>query len=84
MGWIPDVLIIVGQPDEMNAVRECRKLGKRSLTILDTDCDPSLADVFVPANDDSVPSLTFLLTTFVEAILKGRRRLEQRRDRSGW
>ncbi len=79
MGWIPDVLIIVGQPDEMNAVRECRKLGKRSLTILDTDCDPSLADVFVPANDDSVPSLTFLLTTFVEAILKGRRRLEQRR-----
>lgn len=79
MKWIPDILIIVGQPDEMNAVRECRKLGRRSLTILDTDCDPSLADLFVPANDDSVPSLTFLLNTFVEAILKGRSSLEERR-----
>ena len=80
MGWIPDILIIVGQPDEMNAVRECRKLGRRSLTILDTDCDPSLADLFVPANDDSVPSLKFLLNTFVDAIQKGRTLREERRN----
>ena len=80
MGWIPDILIIVGQPDEMNAVRECRKLGRRSLTILDTDCDPSLADLFIPANDDSVPSLTFLLNSFVEAIGKGRTLFEERRE----
>jgi small subunit ribosomal protein S2 len=80
MGWIPDILIIVGQPDEMNAVRECRKLGRRSLTILDTDCDPSLADLFVPANDDSVPSLKFLLSTFVDAIQKGRTLREERRN----
>ena len=79
MGRIPDVLIIIGQPNEMNAVRECQKLGRQNVTILDTDCDPSLADFFVPANDDSVPSLTFLLTTFVKAILKGRAMLEEKK-----
>lgn len=80
MGRIPDVLIIIGQPNEMNAVRECQKLGRQNVTILDTDCDPSLADFFVPANDDSVPSLTFLLTTFVKAILKGRAMLEEKKE----
>ena len=68
---LPDVVVIVGQAEEMNAVRECKKLGIRSITILDTNCDPTAADLFVPANDDSVTSLRFLLQIFSDAILKG-------------
>lgn len=68
---LPDVVVIVGQPEEMNAVRECRKLGIRSITVLDTNCDPTVADLFVPANDDSVTSLRFLLQMFSDAIVKG-------------
>jgi small subunit ribosomal protein S2 len=77
MASIPDVVVIVGQPDEINAVRECQKLGLRSVTILDTDCDPTLADLFVPANDDSVASLQFILSEFVEAIQKGQKQFHQ-------
>ena len=72
MRKIPDVVIIVGQPDERNAVLECQKVGLRTITILDTDCDPTLADLFVPANDDSARSVKFLLDAFVEAIKKGK------------
>ena len=68
---IPDVVIIIGQQEEMNAVRECQKLGIRTITILDTDCDPSFADLFIPANDDSVSSIKLLLTEFISAIKKG-------------
>lgn len=83
MASIPDVVIIVGQPDEINAVRECQKLGLRSVTILDTDCDPSLADLFVPANDDSVASLQLILTEFVDAIQKGQKQyLEVQKKRT--
>ena len=74
MARLPDVVIIIGQTESINAVRECRKLGIPNLTILDTNCDPTLADMFVPANDDSVTSLRFLLTTFVKAIQRGRSR----------
>ena len=70
---IPDVVIIIGQPQEMNAVRECQKLGIRSVTNLDTDCDPTLADLFVPANDDSVASLRLILNQFLESIRKGQK-----------
>jgi small subunit ribosomal protein S2 len=69
---VPDVVIIVGQPEEMNAVKECRKLGIRTVTILDTNCDPTVADFFVPANDDSAASLRFVLQVFLDAIQTGR------------
>ena len=65
MNSIPDVVIIIGQLEEMNAVKECQKLNLRSVTILDTDCNPMLADLFVPANDDSVSSLKLILNEFV-------------------
>jgi small subunit ribosomal protein S2 len=70
---IPDIAIIIGQSEEMNALRECNKLGIRSITILDTDCDPSISDLMIPANDDSMPSIKLLLNEFVEAINKGQK-----------
>lgn len=73
MTKLPDVVIIIGQSEEIHAVYECKKLGISSVTILDTDCDPSLADFFVPANDDSIASLQFLLTGFISAIQKGQK-----------
>lgn len=78
MKKIPDIVIIVGQPDEHNAVLECQKLGLRTVTILDTDCDPTVADLFVPANDDSARSVKFLLANFVEAIRKGQQVYDER------
>lgn len=72
MSRIPDVVIILGQPDEITAVYECQRLGIRSITVLDTDCDPSLADLFIPANDDSVTSIQLILNELVSSINSGR------------
>ena len=76
MEKIPDIVIIIGQSEEINAVRECKKLGIRTITILDTDCDPSLADLFIPANDDSISSIKLLLGECVKAIKKGQQNRE--------
>ena len=69
----PDIVILVGQPREMNAVLECNKLGIRTITILDTNCDQSLADLFIPANDDSIRSVELILGELTEAIKKGQK-----------
>ena len=74
MSQLPDIVIIVGQQKEMNAVRECQKLKIPSLTILDTDGDPSLTDFFIPANDDSITSLNFILTQFLKYIQYGQKK----------
>lgn len=71
MSRLPDIVIIVGQPEEIHAVRECRQLGIPTVTILDSNCDPTLSDWFVPSNDDSVAALYLLLNAFEKAILHG-------------
>jgi small subunit ribosomal protein S2 len=71
MQGLPDIVIIIGQPEEINALRECNKLGIRSITVVDTDCDPSITDLIVPANDDSTPSIKLLLNEFESAIKQG-------------
>lgn len=67
MTKLPDIVIIIGQNKEMNAVRECLNLGVTIITILDTNCDPTLTDFLIPANDDSVSSVSLILRSFSSA-----------------
>jgi len=68
-----NVAIIIGQKHEMNAIRECQKLGIKMFQILDTNCNPTLADHFVPANDDSRNALEYLLKEFLTHIRLGQK-----------
>lgn len=62
------VAIIIGQKEEMNAVRECQKLGMKIFTIVDTNCNPTLADHIIPTNDDSRNAIKYILTKFITRI----------------
>lgn len=68
MGKVPDVVIIVGQSRELTAAKECMKLGIPLISILDTNCDPTLTDFVIPANDDSFRSVSIILDTLCDAI----------------
>ena len=77
MTKLPGVVIIVGQPEEIHAVRECRQLGIPTVTLLDSNCDPTLADWFIPANDDSVSALRLILDSFEQAITNGQKKFDE-------
>nr|YP_009238451.1 ribosomal protein S2 [Kirchneriella aperta]AMO00986.1 ribosomal protein S2 [Kirchneriella aperta] len=68
-----NVVILVGQQEEMNAVRECRKLGMRMFTVVDTNCNPRLSDYIIPANDDSRNSIKFILGQILTHIRLGQK-----------
>lgn len=63
-----NVAIIVGQQEEMNAVRECQKLGIKMFTLVDTNCNPKLSDHVIPVNDDSRNSVKFVLEAMLTHI----------------
>ena len=63
-----NIAIVVGQKEEMNAVRECQKLGLKMFNIVDTNCNPSFADHIIPANDDSRNSIKYVLNKFLVRI----------------
>ena len=74
MTALPKTVILIGQLTEMTALKECKRLKIRNITILDTDCNPELADLFIPANDDSSSSLNLILGELQTAINVGRQK----------
>ncbi len=72
MRKIPDVVIMVDQKREYNAVSECQKLGIPIVALLDTNCDPDTVDVPIPANDDAIRSIKLLVGRLADAIYEGR------------
>ncbi|KAL6492503.1 40S ribosomal protein S2 [Orobanche gracilis] len=72
MTGLPDIVIIVDQHEEYTALRECITLGIPTICLIDTNCDPYLADLSIPANDDSISSIRLILNKLVFAICEGR------------
>lgn len=81
MSELPDIVIIIGQQEEMNAVRECQKLKIPNLTILDTNCDPGFTDLFIPANDDSLTSVHYILSKLANAIKEGQKDFQLQKNK---
>jgi small subunit ribosomal protein S2 len=73
MRRLPDILLIVDQKREYNAVMEARRLNIPIVALLDTNCDPEMVDVGVPANDDAIRSIKLILGRLADAIIEGRR-----------
>jgi small subunit ribosomal protein S2 len=72
MRRIPDIVVLVDQRREYNAVLECQKLGIPIVSLLDTNCDPSQVDVPIPANDDAIRSIKLIVGKLADAIYEGR------------
>ena len=72
MTGLPDIVIIIDQHEEYTALRECITLGIPTVCLIDTNCDPHLADISIPANDDAISSIRLILNKLVFAISEGR------------
>lgn len=71
MRKVPDVVVIVDQKREYNAVLECEKLGIPIVSMLDTNCDPDVVDIPIPANDDAIRSIKLIVGKLADAIYEG-------------
>jgi len=72
MRKVPDVVVIVDQRREYNAVQECEKLSIPIVSMLDTNCDPDVVDIPIPANDDAIRSIKLIVGKLADAIYEGR------------
>ena len=77
MTQLPGVVIVVDQKREITAIKESRILGIPIVSILDTNCDPDLADVPIPGNDDAIRSIKLILQSLTENICIGQQNYQQ-------
>ena len=64
---VPDAIFVCDLKDNASAVREAKKMGVPVIAISDTNTNPEEADYFIPANNDAVSSLKYILGKIQEA-----------------
>lgn len=69
MRKIPGLVVVVDTTEEHLAVAEARKLGIPVLAIVDTNSDPDLVNLPIPANDDSIKSIRLIIGALADAII---------------
>lgn len=72
MDRLPGALFVVDVRREVIAIQEARKLGIPVVGIIDTDSDPDLVDIAIPANDDALRAIDLILKEIAQAVLDGK------------
>lgn len=72
MDRLPAAVIVVDPKHESIAVKEANRIGASLVGLIDTDGDPSLLDIPVPCNDDSMKVVQIILRKFADAIIEGK------------
>lgn len=71
MTKLPGALVVIDVRRETNALREARKLGIPTISLIDTDGDPDLVDIPIPGNDDSMRAIDVIIRELCAAIALG-------------
>ncbi|MBI2405779.1 30S ribosomal protein S2 [Candidatus Microgenomates bacterium] len=79
---LPDMVIIVDTNREKTAVEEARKMGVPILAIVDSNSDPTLVDYPIPANDDSIKSVEYIVGKLGQAIAEGKKKAKIKDQKS--
>jgi small subunit ribosomal protein S2 len=77
----PAAMFVVDIKREHNAVAEARKLKIPIVALVDTNCDPDLADYPIAANDDAIRSVRMIMATIGQTITQAGGEFEAKRAR---
>lgn len=81
MNHIPGVMVLIDTRREHIAVKEAKRTGVKTIALIDTDSDPDLIDLPIPANDDAMRAIELILKELADAAIEGKvGRTEARED----
>ncbi|HEX8226369.1 MAG TPA: 30S ribosomal protein S2 [Candidatus Saccharimonadales bacterium] len=78
----PGAVLVFDMVQEVNAVREARKLGVPVIGLCDTNADPSQADYPVPINDDAIKTIELVADYIRTAVTAGQAQNDERRAKT--
>lgn len=65
---LPEAVLILDIKKDVTCVREARRKGIKIIGVVDTNVDPTLVDYIIPANDDAISSIKYILEKILETI----------------
>jgi small subunit ribosomal protein S2 len=71
MTKLPEAIFVIDPNYERIAIKEAYSLKIPIIAVADTNCNPDIIDYVIPANDDSIKSISFFLMKAIDACLNG-------------
>ncbi len=68
----PDCLFVVDPAREKNVIREAQSMGVPVIAMIDSNADPRLVDIAIPANDDALTSIQLIVNEIAKAYTAGK------------
>jgi small subunit ribosomal protein S2 len=81
MARSPGAVFIFDMVQDVNAVREARKLGVPVIGLSDTNTDPSQADYAIPCNDDAIKTIELIADYVRQAVTAGQAKAQKTADK---
>jgi small subunit ribosomal protein S2 len=72
MTKLPDVIFIAGIDRDLTSAREAKRKGIKIVALCDTNVNPDIVDYIIPANDDSISGVQYILDKIKETIISSR------------
>src|SRR4051794_19971296 len=72
MEKLPGLMVLVATRREHIAVQEAKKLGVKTIALIDTDSDPDLIDLPIPGNDDAMRAIELIVKELADAVIDGK------------
>ena len=72
MEQLPGAVVVIDARHESTALREARKLGLPTNSLVASDGDPDLVDIPIPGNDDSMRSIDVVIRELCKACHDGK------------
>lgn len=69
---IPKIIFVADTKKDVNAITEARKVKSYVIAIVDTNCDPDLADIPIPSNDDAIRAIKLITSAIADAVIEGK------------
>jgi small subunit ribosomal protein S2 len=76
---IPEAVFIIDIKKEAGAAKEARMRGVAVIGMVDTNSDPDLVDIVIPANDDANKSIKLIVDFIMSAAEEGKEELKSRK-----
>lgn len=74
-------VFIIDILSDANALAEAKKLGLKTVALVDTNADPSLVDYAIPCNDDAIKTIQLVLDYVKQAVEAGQAKSKKTEDK---
>lgn len=72
MTSLPSALFIIDIIKEKIALAEAKRVGIPVVAVVDTNCDPTVIDYPIPANDDAIKAIRLMSNSVANAVMEGK------------